>query len=109
MINYCDDSVPQTRTIEHKHFENSQSEVTVVTREFPQDCTSGRIPYYPVNSEQNQKTYALYKDKAASLPSHIFGGRLSEYKYMDMHVVIEAAMNRFRTESKQLAQALLPQ
>jgi len=78
-----------------------------VTREFPQDCTSGRIPYYPVNSEQNQKTYALYKDKASSLPSHIFGGRLSEYKYMDMHVVIEAAMNRFRTESKYTATTLL--
>jgi UDP-galactopyranose mutase len=37
------------------------------------------------------------------MPSHIFGGRLSEYKYMDMHVVIEAAMNRFRTECKQPA------
>jgi UDP-galactopyranose mutase len=103
VINYCDDSVPYTRTIEHKHFENSQSDVTVVTREYPQDCTSGRIPYYPVNSENNQKTYSLYKERAASIPTHIFGGRLSEYKYMDMHVVIEAAMNRFRTENKQAA------
>jgi len=103
VVNYCDDSVSYTRTIEHKHFENSQSDVTVVTREYPKDCTSGRIPYYPVNNERNQKTYNLYKQRAASMPSHIFGGRLSEYKYMDMHVVIEAAMNRFRTECKQPA------
>jgi UDP-galactopyranose mutase len=43
------------------------------------------------------------------MPTHIFGGRLSEYKYMDMHVVIEAAMNRFRSESKQAAAGLLLQ
>jgi UDP-galactopyranose mutase len=109
VVNYCDDSAPYTRTIEHKHFENSQSDVTVVTREYPQDCTSGRIPYYPVNSEQNQKTYSLYKERASSIPTHIFGGRLSEYKYMDMHVVIESAMNRFRSERKQAATDLLPQ
>jgi UDP-galactopyranose mutase len=80
-----------------------------MTREYPQDCMSGRIPYYPVNSEDNQKIYSLYKDRAASIPTHIFGGRLSEYKYMDMHVVIEAAMNRFRSESKQAATGLMLQ
>jgi UDP-galactopyranose mutase len=107
VINYCDNSVPHTRTIEHKHFENSQSDYTVVTHEYPQDCDGDRIPYYPVNSEQNQNTYARYRDRAAQLPNHIFGGRLSEYKYMDMHVVIEAAMNRFRSEQKQAAPPLL--
>ena len=80
-----------------------------MTREYPQDCTSGRIPYYPVNSEVNQQIYARYRDRAASMPSHIFGGRLSEYKYMDMHVVIESAMNRFRSERKQPAADLLLQ
>jgi UDP-galactopyranose mutase len=109
VINYCDDSVPYTRTIEHKHFENSQSDVTVVTREYPRDCTSGRIPYYPVNSDFNQKIYALYRERASSMSTHIFGGRLSEYKYMDMHVVIEAAMNRFRSESKRAAAGPLAQ
>ena len=28
----------------------------------------------------------------------MFGGRLAEYKYMDMHVVIESAMNKFKGE-----------
>ena len=101
VINYCDNSVAHTRTIEHKHFESSTSEVTVVTREYPQDCTADRIPYYPVNSIANQHTYSLYRERAEAMPNHIFGGRLSEYKYMDMHVVVEAAMNRFRTEQKQ--------
>ena len=100
VVNYCDHSVTHTRTIEHKHFESSHSEVTVVTREYPQDCDSGKIPYYPVNSATNQSIYSRYRDETQSVPDHIFGGRLSEYKYMDMHVVIEAALNRFRTEQR---------
>lgn len=100
VINYCDASVPYTRTIEHKHFESVASEVTIVTREYPRSGSADRIPYYPVNSLDNQRTYALYRERAAALPSHIFGGRLSEYKYMDMHVVVEAAINRFRSEQK---------
>jgi UDP-galactopyranose mutase len=92
--------VPYTRTIEHKHFESVNSEVTVVTREFPRDGGADRIPYYPVNSSDNQHTFSLYRQRAEAMPTHIFGGRLSEYKYMDMHVVVEAAMNRFRTEQK---------
>lgn len=100
VINYCDDSVPYTRTIEHKHFEASQSEQTVVTREYPESCGEGRIPYYPVNNDDNQRIYALYRDRSKVMPKHIFGGRLSEYKYMDMHVVIESAINRFRIEAK---------
>ena len=31
----------------------------------------------------------------------IFGGRLSEYKYMDMHVVIESAINKFKNHNGQ--------
>lgn len=102
VINYCDNSASYTRTIEHKHFESSNSEVTIVTREYPQECSGDHIPYYPINSESNQKIYSHYREMTQALPNHIFGGRLSEYKYMDMHVVIESAMNRFRTERKNL-------
>jgi UDP-galactopyranose mutase len=76
-----------------------------VTREFPRDGGGDRIPYYPVNSPDNQHTFSLYRQRAEAIPTHIFGGRLSEYKYMDMHVVVEAAMNRFRTEQKLASRA----
>jgi UDP-galactopyranose mutase len=105
VINYCDAAVPYTRTIEHKHFESVNSEVTIVTREFPRDGGGDRIPYYPVNSPENQNTFNLYRQRAEAIPTHIFGGRLSEYKYMDMHVVVEAAMNRFRSDQKQAGRA----
>jgi UDP-galactopyranose mutase len=98
VVNYCDNSVDYTRILEHKHFDNSPSEVTIITREYPQDCSDQAIPYYPVNDNANQILYQKYKEQATGLQRHIFGGRLSEYKYMDMHVVVEAAMNRFRSE-----------
>lgn len=101
VVNYCDHSVAYTRILEHKHFDNTTSEQTIITREYPQACTENTIPYYPINNDTNQHLYGLYKEQASSLKRHIFGGRLSEYKYMDMHVVVEAAMNRFRSELRQ--------
>ncbi|MCT0208505.1 UDP-galactopyranose mutase [Synechococcus sp. CS-1332] len=101
VINYCDTSEPFTRIIEHKHFERSTSEVTVITREYPKACTGEAIPYYPVNDPANQSLYRRYQELSHNADNVIFGGRLSEYKYMDMHVVIESAMNRFRSDTRQ--------
>jgi UDP-galactopyranose mutase len=101
VINYCDTSEPFTRIIEHKHFEAANSPVTVITREYPKACSGDAIPYYPVNDPANQSLYRRYQELAHSADNVIFGGRLSEYKYMDMHVVIESAMNRFRSENRQ--------
>ncbi len=101
VINYCDDSEPFTRIIEHKHFEAATSPVTVITREYPKPCSGAAIPYYPVNDPNNQSLYRRYQELSQATDNVIFGGRLSEYKYMDMHVVIESAMNRFRSENRQ--------
>jgi len=100
VINYCDYSVPYTRTIEHKHFEKVNTDKTVITYEYPENHTQSSIPYYPINNDTNQKIYKKYKDKSNSLTKFIFGGRLSEYKYMDMHVVIESAINLFKKTQK---------
>jgi UDP-galactopyranose mutase len=54
------------------------------------------ILYYPINDFKNQYNHKKYMDNTKLLTNFIFGGRLSEYKYMDMHVVIESAMNKFK-------------
>ena len=59
-------SEPFTRIIEHKHFEGSTSDVTVITREYPKGCTQDAIPYYPVNDPHNQSLYRQYQERAAS-------------------------------------------
>ena len=90
IINYTDQSVPFTRIIEHKHFEQSESSNTIITKEYPENYSKDKIPYYPINDEKNN---ALYK-KYCELNSNnvIFGGRLGSYRYMDMHQIIGSAM-----------------
>lgn len=94
VINYCDTSTNYTRIIEHKHFEYINTEHTIITKEYPIPYQKNVTPYYPINDDTNQSLYKRYREKSKSLTNVIFGGRLSEYKYMDMHVIIESAMNK---------------
>jgi UDP-galactopyranose mutase len=97
-VNYCRLDYPFTRTIEHKHFDKSNSPYTVITYEYPEEFGVGKEPYYPVNDNKNQTTYERYRVDVSQENNVIFGGRLAEYKYMDMHVVIASAMNKAKKE-----------
>jgi len=93
-INYTSEKVPFTRTIEHKHFENSQSDVTWVSWETPiQYVPEKTEPYYPVNDAANMEILKKYKEESSKQDKVIFGGRLGEYKYYDMHQVIRSALD----------------
>jgi len=94
IMNYTEKKVPKTRTIEHKHFEKSISDVTWVTDEFPVEYNSEiNDPYYPVNDKTNNKIYEQYKNLSIEEKNVYFGGRLAEYKYYDMDKVILSALN----------------
>lgn len=95
IMNYTEQSVPYTRIIEHKHFEFGQGGSTVISKEFPQDFNRESIPYYPINTKANDNLYNQYKQKTKNLPNVIFGGRLAEYKYYDMHQVIASALHTY--------------
>lgn len=94
VVNYTDAETPYTRIIEHKHFEfgKGNKNKTVITREYPQTWKRGDEPYYPVNNSQNNELYKKYKKLADKIPNVIFGGRLGQYRYYDMHQVIHAAL-----------------
>lgn len=92
VINYTEPQIPYTRIIEHKHFENSSSSVTVVTKEYPCDWGAGKEAYYPINNDLNDSLYKKYRLLAKNEKNVIFGGRLAEYKYYDMHNVISSAL-----------------
>lgn len=98
VVNYTEYEVPYTRIIEHKHFEYGNQPKTVVTREYPAKWIKGDEPYYPINNERNNEIYNKYKELADKENSVIFGGRLAEYKYYDMHNVIEQALKCIEKE-----------
>ncbi|MET4083362.1 UDP-galactopyranose mutase [Pedobacter sp. UYP30] len=98
VINYCDACVPFTRIIEHKHFEFGKQKYTVITKEFPLSGMKANEPFYPIKDSANMKRYGQYQSLAKDLPNFIFGGRLAEYQYYDMHQVIGSALKKVKQE-----------
>lgn len=95
VINYTERNVPYTRIIEHKHFDPVDTPHTVITKEYPSEWKDGDEPYYPVNDNKNMELFKKYKELAKD-ENVIFGGRLAEYKYYDMHQVIRSALNQVK-------------
>lgn len=92
IINYTSENIPHTRIVEHKHFENKSAPTTIITKEYPQNYSSGLEKFYPVNTKVNMDIYHKYKSKINN-KKYIFGGRLAEYKYYDMHQVFGSALS----------------
>lgn len=98
VVNYTDKETPWTRIIEHKWFEfgkdinGKDMPKTVISREYSSEWKVGEEPYYPVNDESNSILYQKYKKMADEEKNIIFGGRLGEYKYYDMDMVIAEAL-----------------
>jgi UDP-galactopyranose mutase len=97
VVNYTDIETEYTRIIEHKHFEFGKQNKTVITEEYPRN--EGE-PYYPINDSANNTRYDQYKELMKKDQNVIFGGRLADYKYYDMHQVIASALKRVQEEIK---------
>ncbi len=97
LVNYTEREIPFTRIIEHKHFEFGTQPKTVITHEFPAEWNESNEPFYPINDQLNNETYKKYKELADQEQHVIFGGRLAEYKYYDMHQIIGSALKKVET------------
>ena len=97
-VNYTDRETPWTRIIEHKWFEFGKDEdgndlpKTIISKEYSSEWKPGDEPYYPVNDEKNGALYQKYRELAEAETNIVFGGRLGEYKYYDMDMVIASAL-----------------
>lgn len=96
-MNYGDIEIEYTRIIEHKHFEFGEQPTTVITKEYPRNYGE---PYYPINDEKNNSRYNQYRELMDKETKFLFGGRLADYKYYDMHQVFASALKRVGDEIK---------
>jgi UDP-galactopyranose mutase len=96
-VNYTDESIPYTRICEHKHFTFGKQNTTVITKEYPQSWDKTKEKYYPVNDNRNNELFLKYK-KQIDNKKYIFGGRLADYKYYDMHQVVGSALEATKKE-----------
>ena len=87
-----------TRIFEHKHFENPDSESTVVSKEYSVDWKETKDPYYPINDKINGGLYRRYRNLAEQEKDVIISGRLGSYKYLDMDDTISMALKASEKE-----------
>lgn len=92
VVNYTDRDTPYTRIIEHKHFAYGTQPKTIISKEYSVEWEIGLEPYYPINDDQNNRTYECYNALAKKDSKAIFGGRLGDYKYYDMDTTIIKAI-----------------
>jgi len=97
-VNYPDLDVPYTRTVEIKHATGQVIDATTVVREFPDDWTPEKEPFYPVPTDATSQLYARYKQLAEQETHVSFIGRLGTYRYYNMDQVTGMAL----TESEKL-------
>jgi len=98
VMNFTDKNVPYTRILEHKHFEFGEQKKTYITYEYPHEFSRDNEPYYPINDAKNQAILEHYLSESEQLPDVIFGGRLAEYKYYDMHMIVDKALSLAKSE-----------
>jgi UDP-galactopyranose mutase len=108
VFNYADASVPQIRTIENKHFydrrtnkhydnKNLDTSETVVTYDIPVSYKDHPEPYYPIRDDRNSDIYNKYLELKQTQTNVTFGGRLGEYKYLDIDQTIASALVKAKT------------
>lgn len=94
VINYGNLEVPYTRISEHKHFAPwEQHEQTLIYKEYSRQCGDSDTPYYPIRLVKDKEQLGKYVELAKAEKNVTFVGRLGTYRYLDMHITIEEALN----------------
>lgn len=104
VFNHVDLSTPYLRSIEHKHLQKNQqkhydqkietTESTIVSFDHPISFAEHPEPYYPIRDETNSILYAKYFKLKKDLSNTTFGGRLGEYKYLDLDASMSSAIQK---------------
>lgn len=98
-VNYPTKEDKFTRITEYKHMtsENYQSKKTTIMREYPcqYEKNKNMIPYYPINNENTKELYEKYMEEVSKYNNLYMLGRLAQYKYYNMDLIINEALILF--------------
>ncbi len=98
----------KTRSTEYRKimFDDSNCKGSVVATEYPlwydKNAEIGNIPYYPVVTEESGKMYEKYLAEAKKYGNIFLCGRLAEFKYYNMDICIEHALEKFEEIKEKL-------
>lgn len=93
VVNYTVDQ-DYTRITEYKYLTGQKCKGTTISKEYPSAYTgeAGQIPYYSIANEENHALFAKYRAEVEEVPNFHLLGRLAEYQYYNIDVMVEKAM-----------------
>lgn len=99
-VNYPTKEDKFTRITEYKHMTITNGDdinKTVIMREYPKafNKNNNDIPYYPIENDENKKMYEKYLNRCHNYNNLYLVGRLAQYKYYNMDLVINEALKLF--------------
>ena len=87
-VNYPND-YEFNRIAEFKHMTGQCHSGTTIVRDYP---TAEGDPYYPIPRRENEELYQKYKVLADRERNVTFVGRLAQYRYFNMDLVVDSAL-----------------
>lgn len=91
-----------TRSTEYKKITYNVDKdipISMIATEYPMqydpDREIGNIPYYPIVNDENTKLYEKYLKEVEKYGNIVLCGRLAEYRYYNMDICIEHALEKF--------------
>lgn len=92
VINYPNIKEKFVRSTEYKHLTGQRCKWTTVSQEYFQ---SKGEPCYPIPTATNKKKYLEIQSQTHKIKNLFFAGRLGKYKYINMDIAIEEALELF--------------
>lgn len=67
---------------------------TTIVKEYPipYEAKEGQIPYYAINNDENDALFEKYRSMVNTIPNFYLLGRLAEYKYYNIDVIVDRAL-----------------
>jgi len=85
-----------TRITEFKHLTLQKTDKTTIVREYPKvHDRKKNIPYYPIPKTTFENIYKKYLKKSERISNLILVGRLADYSYYDMDIVVDLSLTKF--------------
>ena len=84
-----------TRITEFKYLTGQRAPKTTIMREYSlaYEDPKSQIPYYAIINDENRAHYERYLKLTETLPNFYPLGRLAEYRYYNMDVIVERALD----------------
>lgn len=98
-VNYPTKEDKFTRITEYKHMTSPScdSDKTTIMREYSCKYERDRdmTPYYPINNDDSREIYGKYLEETSKYENLYLLGRLAQYKYYNMDLIINEALKLF--------------